>query len=348
MASLFKRTSSIQDRTDSASVLSRKSTSSGRWKIGRILSRKSSDGSIRTEAADTTSVSSRRDHGTSLSRPGTPHAPRRKTTAPPSSFPGALKQPEKRSLNNGLYNVFDEERLSTTADIRQEIVAIEAELKRLMDAFTGLEITALSEAQRSRGHSITRSDTGRPSNAGSVMESKVIRRPNLAGDSDAGSIRSATSTGTGFTKSVHSARITLRAKSSVTNTLTPSGSSQPGSLRRKDSSSSIRSHGVGKGSGKAPTSGLPNHVFGVGQVNASNASLTKSGHHVMMSVPEDAVDVDMRSMTTMRMDDELEEDDGIEDIWRKREEVQMRYEARLDYLRAKLKSAQLHEKLLRK
>jgi hypothetical protein len=68
----------------------------------------------------------------------------------------------------------------------------------------------------------------------------------------------------------------------------------------------------------------------------------------MASVPEDAVDVDMRSMTTMRIDDELEEDDGIEDIWRKREEVQMRYEARLDYLRAKLKSAQLHEKLLRK
>lgn len=68
----------------------------------------------------------------------------------------------------------------------------------------------------------------------------------------------------------------------------------------------------------------------------------------MASVPEDDVDVDMRSMTTMRMDDEPEEDDGMEDIWRKREEVQMRYEARLDYLRAKLKSAQLHEKLLRK
>lgn len=291
---------------------------------------------------------SRRDRGTSLSRPGTPHTPRRRTAAPPSSFPGALKQPEKRSLNSSLYNVFDEERLLTTADIREEIVAVEAEMKRLMDAFTGLEITTLSEAQRSRGYSVTRSDTGRPSNAGSIVESKPIIRANLGGDSDAGSIRSATSTGTGLTKSVHSTRLGLRAKTSVTNSLTPSGSSRPSSLRRKDSASSVLSHGVGKGGVKPPVPALPNHVFGLGQVNVSNASLAKSGHHVMASVPEDAVDVDMRSMTTMRIDDELEEDDGIEDIWRKREEVQMRYEARLDYLRAKLKSAQLHEKLLRK
>jgi hypothetical protein len=38
----------------------------------------------------------------------------------------------------------------------------------------------------------------------------------------------------------------------------------------------------------------------------------------------------------------------IEDIRRRREEVSLRYEARLEYLRAKLKGAQLHEKLMRK
>jgi hypothetical protein len=38
----------------------------------------------------------------------------------------------------------------------------------------------------------------------------------------------------------------------------------------------------------------------------------------------------------------------MEDIRRRREEVSLRYEARLEYLRAKLKGAQLHEKLMRK
>ena len=38
----------------------------------------------------------------------------------------------------------------------------------------------------------------------------------------------------------------------------------------------------------------------------------------------------------------------VEDIRRRREEVSNRYEARLEYLRAKLKGAQMHEKLLRR
>jgi hypothetical protein len=38
----------------------------------------------------------------------------------------------------------------------------------------------------------------------------------------------------------------------------------------------------------------------------------------------------------------------LEDIRRRREEVNNRYEARLEYLRAKLKGAQLHEKLMRR
>jgi hypothetical protein len=51
--------------------------------------------------------------------------------------------------------------------------------------------------------------------------------------------------------------------------------------------------------------------------------------------------------TTVRLEAEDIENE-IEDIRRRREEVSVRYEARLDYLRAKLKGAQLHEKLMRK
>jgi hypothetical protein len=51
--------------------------------------------------------------------------------------------------------------------------------------------------------------------------------------------------------------------------------------------------------------------------------------------------------TTVRLEAEDIENE-IEDIQRRREEVSVRYEARLEYLRAKLKGAQLHEKLMRK
>jgi predicted DNA-binding protein YlxM (UPF0122 family) len=37
----------------------------------------------------------------------------------------------------------------------------------------------------------------------------------------------------------------------------------------------------------------------------------------------------------------------VADIRRRREEVMARYEARLEFLQAKLKGAQLHEKLIR-
>ena len=65
----------------------------------------------------------------------------------------------------------------------------------------------------------------------------------------------------------------------------------------------------------------------------------------------DVVHEDERSLSaataeTARLEDDY--DTEMEDIRRRREEVSSRYEARLEYLRAKLKGAQLHEKLLKK
>lgn len=67
----------------------------------------------------------------------------------------------------------------------------------------------------------------------------------------------------------------------------------------------------------------------------------------MNTVPEDEKASDFGTMSTLRMDvDEVENE--MDDIRRRREEVQQRYDARLEYLRAKLKGAQLHERLARK
>lgn len=73
----------------------------------------------------------------------------------------------------------------------------------------------------------------------------------------------------------------------------------------------------------------------------------------MRSVPEDEIRSVAGRSASGRSDkekDEMEEEmeREMEDIRRRREEVSMRYEARLEYLRAKLKGAQLHEKLMKK
>lgn len=60
-------------------------------------------------------------------------------------------------------------------------------------------------------------------------------------------------------------------------------------------------------------------------------------------------DEDNFSPSSAKVDEEVVNyDDDMEDIRRRREEVAQRYETRLDYLKAKLKGAQLHEKLLKK
>ena len=61
--------------------------------------------------------------------------------------------------------------------------------------------------------------------------------------------------------------------------------------------------------------------------------------------------VDHDKMLDMAMEDDedaLALDKEVGDIRRRREEVMSRYEVRLEYLRAKLRGAEIHERLLRK
>ena len=75
----------------------------------------------------------------------------------------------------------------------------------------------------------------------------------------------------------------------------------------------------------------------------SNVSLARSSAGYLPMLPED------KPMSGTVNTLKLEQDEGyeMEDI-RRRREVSVRYEARWEYLRAKLKGAQLHEKPLRK
>ncbi|KAK0193823.1 hypothetical protein F5146DRAFT_404576 [Armillaria mellea] len=95
-------------------------------------------------------------------------------------------------------------------------------------------------------------------------------------------------------------------------------SSGPNSIRRKGSISSVSSQGTSLLSVNRPTL-------------SSHTSLSRSSGHLPL-----------RSSETVGLDDD------IAAIQRRRLEVTHRYEARLEYLRARLKGAELHEKLLKK
>ncbi|KAK0500431.1 hypothetical protein EDD18DRAFT_1349310 [Armillaria luteobubalina] len=97
-------------------------------------------------------------------------------------------------------------------------------------------------------------------------------------------------------------------------------SSGPNSIRRKGSVSSVSSQGTSLLSVNRPTL-------------SSHTSLSRSSGHLPLGV---------RSSETVGLEDDMTA------IQRRRLQVTHRYEARLEYLRARLKGAELHEKLLKK
>ncbi|KJA17485.1 hypothetical protein HYPSUDRAFT_146447 [Hypholoma sublateritium FD-334 SS-4] len=363
-----------KDNSDTASVWSSTSNTSF-FKIPG-LTRKSSNSSVRTNAsrsqADTMSLTSKRmagssdrGHSESLKSPASRSAASiRKLAAPPSSFHGSRGvAPEPRTANS-MYNTADEEHLMSVKDITQEIANLEAEAKRLMDAFTGLEVTTLAKAQRGHVRPSLRSvDFGKNSTGESTWgvdsDGPSQRRINLA--DDAISMRSGTSVGTtpslspSVSRSAYSAKkMGGRTKLSANAPIGVTGASisRAGSLHRKNSSSSVASDGKRpvKVSMAPPVPALPAAIAQIQHLKSasvSNISLARStGHAPMNTVPEDELVSASGTIKSLRVNEELESE--MDDIRRRREEVSRRYDARLEYLRAKLKGAQLHERLMRK
>ncbi|KAF9065168.1 hypothetical protein BDP27DRAFT_1332392 [Rhodocollybia butyracea] len=351
---------SNRDKADTSSIYSVTSATSTAFQSHRVgsLRRKTSNSSIGTEPskngqADALSLSSRTSRRTglhadrSVSDGYSPVTPKSTTSSlrrlpvPPSSFSpkGILDthdNPER------VLDVFDDSALITSADIKREIAAVEAEERRLMDAFNGLEVTTL--AKNTRGHH--RHDS-RPTT--------IVEIPPSYSDSTSGASSTPLCPFHTLGMSGHTARSTTRSAHRIDSSRTlPSklsfGSvSKPGSLHRKSSSSSMGSS-VATGKRRLPLtppvpvpalpSGLSGHsnLGQLGNASHSSLNLTRStGHLPMSSVPEHEVKLD-----------DYEVYKEIEEFRKRRENVSKRYEERLEYLRAKLKGAQLHEKLMKK
>jgi hypothetical protein len=356
VVNLFRRATGrravSKEPSDTSSIWSATSNSSNFFRLPRVLSKKSSDSSIYTTASrkpvDTLSISSRqlnltsdRSNGenfTQLSSRSTVSI--RHMATPPSSFPTRIIQ---NNRTNSIYNVFDEEHLKTVKEITQEIQNVEAEAKRLMDAFSGLEVTTLARLQRHHIRPSLKSVEFRMGSSESHWsrdsESRS-RRIFLADDGMSTiSMRSGTSAGTTPSVSASLAR-SAHSPMKATRTKPVSFTSKTGSLHRNNSVSSIASERTG---GRTLSTSISHgHLKGV---NSSNNSLLRSTGNLPMDTVLEDEKVSMS--TTVRLEAEDAENE-IEDIRRRREEVSVRYEARLEYLRAKLKGAQLHEKLMRK
>ncbi|OSX59777.1 hypothetical protein POSPLADRAFT_1040776 [Postia placenta MAD-698-R-SB12] len=355
--------------SDTMSVFSKASTTERNGTTPRTISSQTSDSSLRDHSRlrsrRTVAGASTDERLMTLSTRSTSLRRGRKrsgSSAPPSAFPGSPRSVDTSAhlaLLDGLPNDDD---LETSKDIRTQLELVEAEGRRLLDAFNGLELSTLTGRTR-RPHM-------RPpiplSTSQNILSPTASERRSMRGarDPDAMSFVSG-----GSIRTTHSMK---RSPSDRRIPPVPSSAtlgSQHKSVSRKGSMSSMSSRGR-PGIGTLP--GLSSQL---GLASSSSVNLTKSSAHLplatvaeaesppmghRLSVTEDSrwtgagsdtlsPTASMHSSRIMNEDDDIRAIEAeLVDIRTRRAEVTARYEARLEYLRARLKGAELREKVMRK
>jgi len=193
------------------------------------------------------------------------------------------------------------EHTQSVKELRAEIEAVEAEGRRLLDAFNGLELSTLTKRQR------------RPTPLQMATETDAV--------------------------SIHSGRsASIRGPRQMPTNSNPQPLvSQPITLSRKNSLSSMSSRGRSlSGSHHAVLSASSNSLGRFGTSTGSTPSVNNAGFQTLETVDE-APDPALATLES-----------EMADIRRRRAEVVARYEAKLELLRAKLKGAEMHEKLLKR
>ncbi len=367
--------------SDSTSFLSASSSSPNTFtrRLLRLSSKQSSTGSLMADTSSSAqdvfsptyaaspghSGGPGKSNGSSISRSSTTRSKRR-APPPPSAFHHRANGAESKRVQMHsaiLDNDVDDGELKSSKEIRAQIEAVEAEGRRLMDAFNGLELSALTRKSNlspglpSSGHFLQGFDS---------FDSTWSFRPSK--DADEMSLHSTTSNGTGL--SAH------RSPGRTARTLpNPPLVSQPVSLGRKSSLSSVSSRGRNGTTNGAPhLPALPSSLGRLWSGSSSSVNLTRStGHLPLEPVAEgdghESVESHVRHLhvdtspsallgttaVSLRKNGVVGDEGDLialeaemAEIRRRRAEVMGRYDERLGYLRAKLKGAELHEKLLRR
>jgi len=242
-------------------------------------------------------------------------------------------------------DVFDDDNLITANDIRAAITTCEDEARKLVDAFNDLEASALRRfhKQNARRMPVTTPNVNVLLEGREWRENRLIPSPSspVFDFKERHTLNSADSTGDGMSiRSGSSHKTSLsQAKSISSLRKYPPGSPLAPHFRtpsitpaRKSSISSISSQ---------RTSFTSTRMLAAAPSFASSRS---TSHLALSKLKGNTESISTETIGLEDGDDESE----VSDIRRRREELVARYTARLEFLRAKLRGAELHEKLLRK
>lgn len=295
-----------------------------------------------------------------------------------------------------IHDIPDDDQVESVQDIRHQIEVVEAEGRRLLDAFNGLELSTLTRQRRLKPPVIpplpshgALTDGGWPAGTLRLGNSKDLDAVSFKSSGSARTARSLKRSPS------YGAKNGMRALPSATSPL-----SAPPVLTHKASVSSVSSssRGVKHAHPQTPLSGVHLHA---GLASSSSVNLARSTGHLPLETVEEGEAGSGRERARPRLatsrsgsmrrssrwagteagpspispesrsevgstgsgagnkraasvaaaiDDEelLSMERELADIRRRRAEVTGRYEARLEYLRARLKGAELREKILRK
>ncbi|KAI0372256.1 hypothetical protein BV20DRAFT_964384 [Pilatotrama ljubarskyi] len=375
---------------DTMSVYSMASSPPERATLPRRLSKQASEMSLHTEASSSrlsqsynrrTVIGNHTFNATDAGpRPAARTRTRSGSKAPPSAFPGMPKAAEPAYTHINMNDIPDDDTVESVQDIRHQIELVEAEGRRLLDAFNGLELSTLTRRQRKAPVIPPLPSHG---SLGDVNWAGSDKRSIRAGkDTDAMSYKS---NGSGRTTMSMKRTPSIGGKVRTVNSVGTLVSQH--AVMRKGSISSVSSRGR-----TAPS--LPNLASHLGLASSSSVNLARSTGHLPLETVEEtegrptrptasrnagsrrdsrwgadtasvgssnpmspatrsdagSTSTSGKRATVATVDDEelLAMETELADIRRRRAEVTARYETRLEYLRARLKGAELREKVLRK
>jgi hypothetical protein len=244
----------------------------------------------------------------------TPSTPR--LQSPPKNPDRAVFHPNI-SIPPSAKDIFDDESLLTAKDIRAAIASTQAEATRLLDVFNQVESTT---SQRIHLQTVQRLPSATSPRSPDTKHHRRV--PGALDLSDGASV-----------DSISSARTSLSRSKSVSSLRSKLHPSSPLSSRHLSPIHST--HSVSSLASQVPSQGLP---------AVSSTTVAYSSRSMLAGSEE------MQSLDAVghELVEEASTHTGVYEVQQRRKDVMARYEARLEYLRARLKGAELHEKLLRK
>ena len=247
----------------------------------------------------------------------------------------------------------------TAAELRTEIVSLEEENRKLLDMFNGLEMSVLMKYRPAMGG---RMDTNGVNVAGSQTRelptewrlSQDMKKLNAHEKSSrtsisSGSMRSFAALqrkgSLSFLSKRNQALPPLPPLPTATSTSTSNLSS---SALLPSTSSSLHPMTASKSNRSSPNLSLdrpPSSPTAHGKLSRSRSGYIGTNHGRGDSQP--SANVVNLSLDDDRDAEQVALEKGLENIRRKRASVVSRYDKRLEYLRARLRTAEIHERLLK-